>query len=127
MNFSPTRRIIGADWEQRDFDVKAFADFLKSREISAVAAVKNRAAIDLDHKTTKSAMEISEKTRAPVMTRRKRNLQAVEEHAFPVIKFVHDVDSKVVNERVDADRRDDGAVGGSSSQGARVKRRARGV
>src|ERR1700757_1914813 len=84
VDFAPTRRIIGADWEQRDFDVVALADFLEAGEISAVAAVKNRAPTCVDHKPTESTMEIRQKPRAPVMAGCERNLQAVERHALPV-------------------------------------------
>ena len=121
MNFAPTRRIVGPDWEQRDFDVVALADFLKSRKVSAVAAVKNRAAIYMNHKAAKSAMKIGEKPRAPVMTGCERNLQAVEGHALPVVQLVHDMESKVVNERADADRDDNGLIRSDSPQGSPVQ------
>src|SRR5215813_4250681 len=121
MNFSPTRRIIGADRKQRDFDVMAFTDFLKSREISAVAAVKNRAAVCLDHKSAKSAVEISEKSRPPVMAGCERNLQAVERYALPVVQLVHAMESKVVNKCADPDRHNDWLIRGNSPQGATIQ------
>ena len=56
VHFASARRVVGADRQERDLDLVALADFLEAREISAVAAMKNRAAIDLDDKPAKAAM-----------------------------------------------------------------------
>src|SRR5438270_7284205 len=61
------RRLIRADRQKRDLDIMAFADFLKALEIGGVAAMKNRAAVRADDETTKAAMCVGEKTRAPMM------------------------------------------------------------
>ena len=98
-----------------------FTDFLKSREISAVAAVKNRAAIGLDHKTAKSAMEIGKEPGAPVMAGCERNLEAIEGDALPVVQHVHDMESKIVDEGANAHWHDDGLIRSNSAQGAPIQ------
>ena len=76
MDLASAWRVVSADWQQRDLDLVAFADFLKPWEISAVAAVKDGATICFDNETAKTAMQIGQKAGAPVMTRRQRNFNA---------------------------------------------------
>src|ERR1700730_4159230 len=63
VNFATRRRVVGADGKQRDIDRVALANFLESRKVGTVAAMKNRAVIDGDNESTKVAMQIREKTR----------------------------------------------------------------
>ena len=41
VHFAAARRIVGADGQQRDFDVEALPNFLEAFEVCAVAAVKD--------------------------------------------------------------------------------------
>ena len=62
-----SRRVVSADRQQRDVDLVALTDFFEAREISAVAAMKNRAAIHSYDESAEAAMAIGQKTRAPMM------------------------------------------------------------
>src|SRR5436309_15534121 len=94
----------------------AFADFLKAREIGAVAAVKDRSTIRFNNETAEPAMQIRQKTRPPVMTRRQRNFQCLERHRLPVIELMHDIEAEIVNERANANRHDDRLIGSDPPQ-----------
>src|SRR5205814_10628717 len=61
------RRVVSADRQQRDVDLVALTDFFEAREISAVAAMKNRAAIHSYDESAEATMAIGQKTRAPMM------------------------------------------------------------
>ncbi len=58
VNFAASGRLVSANWKQCDVDLVAFADFFESREISGVAAVKNRATVRRDDKSAKIAVQI---------------------------------------------------------------------
>src|SRR5437667_4480735 len=73
VNFAAGGRVVSANGKQRNVDLVAVADFLKPGEIGSVVAVRNRATIRGDHNPAKIAMQIREKTCAPVVTRSKRN------------------------------------------------------
>src|SRR5436309_14904513 len=98
----------------------AFADFLKAREIGAVAAVKDRSTIRFNNETAEPAMKIRQKTRPPVMTRRQRNFQRLERRRLPVIELVHDIEAEIVNERANAHRHDGRMVGSHPPQRSAV-------
>ena len=70
VNLSPGRSVISPDGEECDIDIVMFADLAKPREKCAVAAVKECSPFDFDSEAAKSSMEISQETRAPVITRR---------------------------------------------------------
>src|SRR5207248_8177476 len=69
VDFARKRRIVGADRQKRDLDIVALADFFESLEISRVAAVKNTTLVCADDKAAKAAMCISQKARAPMVSR----------------------------------------------------------
>src|SRR5439155_24579493 len=73
VHFSRKRPTVSANGQERDLDVVAFADFLESFEVSAVAAGKNGAPVRADYETAKAAMSISKKARAPMKRGRKRD------------------------------------------------------
>src|SRR5205823_5244263 len=56
VNFAAGWCLISADRKQGDVDLVALADFFEPGEISAVAAMKNRAAIHRDDESTEVAM-----------------------------------------------------------------------
>ena len=60
MNFAAGGRFVSANGEQCDLDLVAVADFLEPGKVSAVATVKNRAAIRSDYKSAKIAMQVGE-------------------------------------------------------------------
>ena len=70
MNFAAGGCLISADRKQGDVNLVALADFLESGKISAVATMENGATIHGDDKSAKVAMQVREKSGAPVMTRR---------------------------------------------------------
>ena len=121
VNFAAGRRVVSANGKQCDVDPVAVADFLEPREISGVAAVKNRAAIRGDHKSAKVAVQIREETRSPVMTWSKRNFQRPEFNRLPVIQLMHNAETKVVHQISNADRHDDRLICCNAPQRATVE------
>ncbi len=121
VNFPTAGRFVGADGKQGDIDLVAVADFLESRKVCAVAAVKNGAAIHRYYKSTEVAMQVCKKSRAPVVTWRERNLKRPESHCLPVIKLVHNVETEIVHQVSYAHRHDNGLIGGDASQGTPVE------
>ncbi len=111
VHFARKRRIVSANGQERDLDVVAFADFLESFEVSAVAAVKNGAPVRADYETAKAAMSISKKARAPMMRGRKRDSERAELDRLPFIKFVHDIETEPMNQSSDANRHDNWLIG----------------
>src|SRR5947207_4734969 len=73
VNLAAGRCVVPADRQERDLDIVAFADFLEAVEVSAIAAMKNRAAIHLDNEAAEDAVKTGEKRRAPMRTRRQRD------------------------------------------------------
>src|SRR2546428_9085009 len=106
VHFARKRRIVSANGQERDLDVVAFADFLESFEVSAVAAVKNGAPVRADYETAKAAMSISKESRAPMMRRRERNSERAELDRLPFIKILHDIETKPRNQTAYANRHD---------------------
>src|SRR5437764_1045490 len=84
VNFPSRRGVISADGQQRDIDVVMFADLAKTREKRAVATMEERSALNLDREPAKAAMEVGQKTRAPVITRGEGNLNRTELHSLPI-------------------------------------------
>src|SRR5207302_3574656 len=70
VDFAPGRRVVTADRQQRDLDIVPLTDFLEALEVSAVAAMENRAAIHLDDEPAEAAVKIGQETRAPMRARR---------------------------------------------------------
>jgi len=116
MYFASKRRIVRTDWQERDLDVVAFADFFESLEIGGVSTMKNRPAIQAKNETAEAAMGVSQKTRSPMMRRCERNSKRTELDRLPFIELVHDVESQAVDQAPDADRNDDGLIGGNRPQ-----------
>src|SRR5204863_7151224 len=121
MHLTPAWRVVGANRQKRDLDVVAFADFLEAGEIGAVAAVKNRTTIRFDNKTAEAAMQISQKTGAPMMTRGQRNFERVERYCLPVIELVHNIKAEIVNEAANTHRHDDRLIGSDSSERSAIE------
>ncbi len=121
VNFPTAGRFVGADGKQGDIDLVAVADFLESRKVCAVAAVKNGAAIHRYYKSTEVAMQVCKKSRAPVMTWRERNLKRPESHCLPVIKLVHNVETEIVHQISHSHRHDDRLISSHAPQGAPVE------
>src|SRR5213593_3795281 len=95
MNFTASRCLVGANGKQCDVDIVAFADFLEPGKVSAVATVKNRAAIRRDDEPAKVTMQIREEPGSPVVTRSQRNFQRPELDRLPIIQLVHNVEAEV--------------------------------
>jgi len=83
--------------------------------------MKNGAAIDGDNESTKGAMQIREKTRAPMGTRRQRNLQRTKFHGLPIVELMHDIEAKVVHQVPYANRHDNRLVCRNPPQSAPVE------
>ena len=121
MNFATGGRVVRADGKQRQLDVKPVADFSEPREISSVAAVKNRSTIRSDDESAEIAVRIREKPRAPVMAGRERNLQRPELNGLPVIKLVHDVKTEIMHEVPYPHGNNDRLIRGNAPQRAPVE------
>src|ERR1700680_1286502 len=97
VHFATGWRLVSADRQQSDVDLVTVADFLEAGKISAVAAMKNGAAIHHDDEPAKGAMQIGQKSRAPVMARCKGDFQRAKLDRLPVIELVHDMEPKIVD------------------------------
>src|SRR5207244_4429612 len=120
VHLAPGRRLVCADWQERNIDVVVLSDFSEAGKISAVATMKDRTAFCLDQESAETAMEISQESRAPVITRRQRNFDRPEFHGLPVIKFVHDVETKIVHQIPHTDRHYDRLIRRHAPQSASV-------
>ncbi len=121
VNFAAGHRIVSANGKQCDLDVKAVADFLEPGKVSAVAAVKNRAAIRRDDEPAKVTMQIREEPGAPVMAGRERNLQRPEFDRLPIIQLVHNLEAEIVYQISHAHRHDDWLIRRNAPQRAPVE------
>ena len=54
VDFATGRRVVSADRQKRDIDIVVFADFPEAGKVSAVAAMKNVAAINLKERIRRS-------------------------------------------------------------------------
>src|SRR5207247_10575092 len=120
VNFAAAWRFIGANRKQSDVDLVVLADVLEPWEVSAVAAMKNGAAVHVNDKPAKVAMQICEKSRAPMMTWRERTLERPEFDRLPVIKLVHNVKTKIVHQISHADWHGNRLIGSHAPQRAPV-------
>src|ERR1700736_3592571 len=96
------RRVVGANRQKRDIYIVMFSDLAKSWEECGVAAVENCSAIDVHRKPTETAVQISEKSRAPMIARRERNLDWSQLHTLPVIQLVNNMETEIVYQITDA-------------------------
>src|SRR6266516_487272 len=98
MNFAAGRRFVSADGKKRDLDIVAVADFLETGKVSAVAAVKNRAAIRSDHKSAEIAMQVRKESRAPMVTRSERNFERSQLDRLPIIELVYNMEAEIMHQ-----------------------------
>src|SRR5262249_33924500 len=96
--------------KQRQIDIEPVTDFSEPREISSVAAMKNRAAIRSDDEPAEIPVRIRKKPGAPMVTWRERNFQRAKLDGLPIIEFVHDVEPEIVHQISYACRDDDRLV-----------------
>ena len=116
VNFAASWRFVRTDRKQRNLYPVAIANLSKAGKVGAVAAVKNRAAVCRDDKSTEVAMQIRQKPCAPVMTRCERNFERTKLHCLPVIELVHDVEAEIVYQVTYAHRHNDRLVGSYAAQ-----------
>src|ERR1051325_2305608 len=116
-----SRRVISADRQQGDVDLVAVADFFESREIRAVAAMKDRAAIHSNDEPAEAAVAIGQKTRSPMMRRSEWYLGPVEFDSLPFVELVDNREAEPMNEITDAIRYDDRLISRHSPQSAPVE------
>ena len=116
VNFAASWRFIRTDRKQRNLYPVAIANLSKAGKVGAVAAVKNRAAVCRDDKSTEVAMQIRQKPCAPVMTRCERNFERAKLDGLPVIELVHDVEAEIVYQVTYAHRHNDRLVGSHAAQ-----------
>src|SRR5204863_3130794 len=121
VSFTAGWRLVSADRKQSDIDLVALADFLEPGEVSAIPAVKNGATIHGDDKSAEVAMQVGEKSRPPVMTRRQRNLERPKLHRLPVIEFVHNVKTEIVDQVSHSDGNSNRLIGRHPPQSAPVE------
>src|SRR5207302_9848916 len=77
--------------------------------------------IRFDNETAEAAMQIGQKTGAPMMTRGQRNFQRIERHGLPVIELVHNIKAEIVNEAANTHRHDDRLIGSDSSERSAIE------
>src|SRR5262249_62110334 len=73
VNFPACWRFVSSNGKQSNLDSVASTDFFEAGKVRAIAAVKNGAAIRRNDESTEVAMQICQKSRSPVVTRRERN------------------------------------------------------
>src|SRR5688500_9485102 len=95
-------------------------DLLESIEVGAVAAVKDVPPIHLQNEAAKAAVEIGQKTGAPVRARCQRYVDRTQLHRLPVIELMHDIETKIVHQITDTDGNDDGLIGRHLGESAPV-------
>ena len=83
--------------------------------------MKNGATIHGDDKSAEVAMQVGEKSRPPVMTRRQRNLERPKLHRLPVIEFVHNVKTEIVDQVSHSDGNSNRLIGRHPPQSAPVE------
>ena len=121
VNFPSRRRVISPDRQERDINLVVFADLAKPRKKRAVAAVKKRPSLNLDSESAKPAMEVGQETRAPVITRRERDLDRTKFDCLPIVEFMDDVEPEIVHEIPHPDRNDNWLVRCHPPQGASIE------
>lgn len=121
MNFAAGWRIVRADRQQRDIDPIMLADFPKPRKEGAVAAMENDPTICRNNESAEASVQIGEKSRAPMITRRKRYADRSEFYLLPTIEFVNDVKSEIMDEVADSEWDDDRLIGRDFAQGAAIE------
>ena len=121
MNFAAGGRVISANGKKCDVDLVAVADFLEPGKVSAVAAVKNRAAIRSDHKSAEIAMQVGEETGAPMVTRSERNLERSELDRLPIIELVHNMEAEIMHQISYAHGHDNRLISRNASQRAAIE------
>jgi len=98
MDLPAARRVVCADRQEGDFSRQPLTDLGKPREISAVAAVKDRSCAKSQMITAKPSVVIVDDASTPVMTRCERNGDLANVQRFPWIKLVDLVESEIGNE-----------------------------
>ena len=121
VNFAAGRRIVPANGQQRDVDPVMLADFPEPRKEGAVATMENGPIICRDDESAEPAMQIGEKSCAPMITRGERHVDGSEFYLLPIIELVNDVKSEVLHEIAHADWDDDGLIGRDFAQGAAIE------
>lgn len=116
VNFPAGWRFVSTNGKQRNLDPIALTDFSETGKVGAIAAVKNGAAICRHDKSTEVAVQISQKPRAPVMTRCQRNFERAELDRLPVIELVHDVKTEIVHQVSYAHRHNNWLIGRYAAQ-----------
>ena len=116
VNFPASWRFVSTNGKQRYLDPIALTDFSETGKVGAIPAVKNGAAICRDDKSTEVAVQISQKPRAPVMTRCQRNFERAELDRLPVIELVHDVKTEIVHQVSYAHRHNNWLIGRYAAQ-----------
>src|ERR1700731_2996416 len=70
VNFAAANRLVPTSGSKGEYVLVMFADFPEAGEESTVAAVKNCSSIDGDVVPAKTAMEVGQETRSPMITGR---------------------------------------------------------
>lgn len=83
--------------------------------------MKDGALVGLNNKATKAAMEIGQKPCAPMIARCERNANRPELDPLPIVQFVYDLKTKVVDQIAHADRNDNRLAGRDTPQGPSIK------
>ena len=121
VNRAKTRRVIGADGQQRDVDWKSFSDLAESVEVSGVSTMINHPSRHFDHEATEAAVRVVEQPGAPVVTRGEGDAHGAVFKTFPVVKLLNDAEPEVMHEITDFERDNNRLVRRDSAQGAPVE------
>src|SRR5262249_13378502 len=106
VNFAGERRIVGADRQQRDFDIVTLADLPEAFEIRGVSTMKDRAPVRSNDKAAESAMRIAEEPRAPMGGPGKANSERPKLDRLQFIELVEDVEAEPMHETPHSNRND---------------------
>src|SRR5437868_12278816 len=95
VHFAAGRCVVSANRQKRSIDVVMFTDLAEPGEKCGVAAMQDRSTLDFHGETTETAVEISQKSRAPMVTRSERHFDWPKLNSLPIIELVHDLKTEV--------------------------------
>lgn len=121
MNVAFSRRLIGSDGQEGDFDVRACANFPEAVEVSGVAAMEDCSAGVFEEKASESPVAVVEDACAPMACGSEGNFERAMLKALPMAQFVNPVESQIMHEIADVFGHGDGLVAGYGAQRAAIQ------
>ena len=116
MDVATARRFVGTDRHQGDIDFIAFADFLEAFEVGTITAMKHAFARGTDDIAAVIAVDVMNKTGAPMIRRSMNDFELVEGQLVPNLHLVGRRKSQTLDQGATAQGDDDALAGLENSQ-----------